>query len=629
MNIQFQLCGLFVLLLLFVFYKSHRTLRLYKERIFYRAMCIIIASLVMDILSLVVIHFRQILPIGFVKFICKSYVITLIWGAFGALAYVFTDLFAEKKHRKISKVLTVVTLAQSLIIYCLPIRIYDDGVAVYTYGAAVILVYIFTGVHILATLISAIAFYNKLNPRRAFAVILWMVIWSTCAMVQLFNNSLLIVGFASAMGVLILFVVMENPEANFDRGLGCFNSYAMTEYINQMLEQNRNDSILEITFENSGLYEDDGIDADDAMRQILHILKPYNDIFTFKNITLGLVLACHDDQKLEMVGKEILLFLDSLGSFRKRVMTVLTTSVNAFSDMDELFRFLSFIRTEYANDKGQLILANEKVVMKYQEKDLIEKEIADALEEDRIEVFLQPIYSNEEKRFTSAEALVRLRKEDGEFLSPGIFIPIAEESGQILEIGERVFEKVCHFLKNTNAVSLGVHYIEVNLSVVQCEQKDLAKRLIEIAEKYEVDPKMINLEITETASISARMTLLENMKTLMQHGFTFSLDDFGKGESNLMYVVEMPVSIVKLDYDLSKAFFTSSRARHVVRAVVGMAHGMDLKLVAEGIETKEEIDGMYAEKIDYIQGYYYSKPLPMMDALSFFEKENNLTELSL
>ena len=139
-------------------------------------------------------------------------------------------------------------------------------------------------------------------------------------------------------------------------------------------------------------------------------------------------------------------------------------------------------------------------------------------------------------------------------------------------------------------------------------------------EKYGIDPSLINLEITESASVTSRTVLLRNMEKLIDYGFTFSLDDFGKGQSNLMYVVEMPVSIIKLDYDMSKAFFSSPKAKQVVRAVVAMAHGMDLKLVAEGIETEEEIDGMNRECIDYIQGFYYSKPLPMPEFLSFISK---------
>ena len=112
------------------------------------------------------------------------------------------------------------------------------------------------------------------------------------------------------------------------------------------------------------------------------------------------------------------------------------------------------------------------------------------------------------------------------------------------------------------------------------------------------------------------------MKKLIDYGFTFSLDDFGKGESNLMYVVEMPVSIVKLDMDMSKAFFQTPKAKQVVRAVIGMAHGMGLKVVAEGIETKEEIQTIGQEGIDYIQGYYYSQPLPMGEFLEFLNYAN-------
>ena len=166
-------------------------------------------------------------------------------------------------------------------------------------------------------------------------------------------------------------------------------------------------------------------------------------------------------------------------------------------------------------------------------------------------------------------------------------------------------------------MKLGIHYIEVNLSVVQCEKENLAERLISIIEKYQIKPEWINLEITETASIKARKSLLTNMNKLIEYGFSFSLDDFGKGESNLMYVVEMPVSIIKLDYDMSKAFFQNPKAQHVVRAVVGMAHGMNLHVVAEGIEEQAEIDAMEQEAIDYIQGYFYSKPIPMDEFLQF------------
>lgn len=356
--------------------------------------------------------------------------------------------------------------------------------------------------------------------------------------------------------------------------------------------------------------------AEIAFKETMSMTSANKELFVFRNVN-DIIIISENVEALRKISYELVNKIDSLGEFRSENAAVLVEHGENFSQMGELFQFLAFVNNSYAETSDKIYIADENAINKYRERSLIEQEISDALAQDRVEVYLQPIYSNNAHKFTSAEALVRIRKTDGSLLSPGLFIPIAENSGQIVRIGERVFEKVCDFLKNTPAVSLGIHYVEVNLSVIQCEMNDLADRLISIIEKYGIDPSLINLEITETASVTSRNVLLKNMEKLIDYGFTFSLDDFGKGQSNLMYVVEMPVSIIKLDYDMSKAFFSSPKAKQVVRAVVSMAHGMNLKLVAEGIETEEEIDGMNQESIDYIQGYYYSKPLPMPEFLSF------------
>lgn len=626
MNIHVQLCGLCILFLLIIFLKSHRTLRLYKEKVFYAVLSIITVSLIGDILSLVVIYYREILSIHLVNFVCKSYIITLIWGAWSALIYVITDLVSEKRHRQITGRMVLLASLQSVIIYATPISIHAEGQQVYTYGMAVIWVYIFAGVYTITTLTAVFLFRKRLNPRRGFAIVLWMLIWIISAVTQFFNKELLIVGFASALGVLILFVLMENPEANVDRRLGCFNAYALTEYLKQLYEHKSAFSVLEISFENTALPEGQGIDPDEVMRKILRIPERNGDILVFKNINFGLVLIGRSAEVLEKAGSAVLDTFSHMEAVRKAAMCVLTSGAEEFSDMEDLFQFLSFVHTECREETGVLILAGEEMVARYREQYLIEQEIADALSEDRVEVFLQPIYSNHEKCVCSAEALARIRTKDGELLSPARFIPVAESNGQILELGERVFEKTCQFLKETDAVKMGIRYVEVNLSVVQCEQTDLSERLIAIIERYGIDPGLINLEITETASISARKILLENMNRLIEFGFAFSLDDFGKGESNLMYVVEMPVSIMKLDYDLSKAFFRSPKAQYVVRAVIAMAHDMGLKLVAEGIETSEEAEEMRREDIDYIQGFYYSRPLPGPEFLEYLRSRNVLAE---
>lgn len=214
--------------------------------------------------------------------------------------------------------------------------------------------------------------------------------------------------------------------------------------------------------------EEPDMNVNDIIKKILYMLKQCNDVWVFKNIDLSLTLISVNDERMNDVGKQIEEFILELGGFSKRVMLVLADQSGSFENMEDIFRFFSFIDTEYGNEKGKLFVVNENIISKYKEYHLVKKEIQDALEEDRVEVFLQPIYSTHEQYFNSAEALVRIRKKSGELMSPGIFIPIAENSGQILELGERVFEKVCEFLQKMDATDCGLHYIEVNLSVVQC-----------------------------------------------------------------------------------------------------------------------------------------------------------------
>lgn len=615
MNIQIQTYGLIMLFMLFIFYKSHKSLKLYTELTFMKAMYMTIVNLVLDIWSILFIHSMDIFPIITVKLVCKLYIISLVWVVAFALEYVLTDLYTEKQHRKRSRILYLVTALESIVVMILPINIHLEGEVAYTYGSSVIMVYVFSLLYILITMF--ICFLSKkLSNRRRFAVILWMCIWIAAAGIQFLFNNLLLVGFASAIGILILFVVMENPEANLNRRLGCFNSYALGEYLKRLYDTHTDFGILKIALSDV-LDEKLGLRSDDIMLELVKLLSKRNNAYVFRNVDSDIIVISNDSEHLATLADQAIELLRTEDVPLKRLNAIVVPNGQDFCDREELMKFLGYISDKTTD--GKVIIADEQMINKYHEKKHIQQEILSALDEDRVEVFLQPIFSNIERRFTSAEALTRIRLNDGKMLSPGLFIPVAEESGLIVELGDRIFEKVCIFLKDPSVVEAGIHYVEINLSVVQFERDDLADRLICIAEKYGISPKLINLEITETASVTARTTLLDNMNKLIDYGFTFSLDDFGKGESNLMYVVEMPVSIIKLDYDMSKAFFNSDKAKQVVRAVVNMAHGMNLKLVAEGIETKAEIDGMEEAEIDYIQGYYYSRPLPMVEFLEFIK----------
>jgi EAL domain-containing protein (putative c-di-GMP-specific phosphodiesterase class I) len=149
-------------------------------------------------------------------------------------------------------------------------------------------------------------------------------------------------------------------------------------------------------------------------------------------------------------------------------------------------------------------------------------------------------------------------------------------------------------------------------------------------EQYGVKPSMINLEVTESASIRMRNVFMQNMDRLIDYGVTFSLDDFGSGQSNLNYIVDMPVEIVKFDRDMTQSYFEKSKGKLVMETATRMILDLGLKIVSEGVETKVQLEAMKKLGVQYIQGYYFSKPLPENEFLAFVKEKNHkaLTNVS-
>ena len=201
-----------------------------------------------------------------------------------------------------------------------------------------------------------------------------------------------------------------------------------------------------------------------------------------------------------------------------------------------------------------------------------------------------------------------------------MFIPVAEKTGQVKTIGDRMFEKTLDIIKNGGVRELGVHFIDINLSVLQCEDKTLSDRYLSQMKEAGVPPEMFCFEITETAMIVNREMLLNNLNAFRAAGCSCSLDDFGNGESNLNYVVDMPINFIKADRSMVTKYTISSRVGLIMDSMIHMAKGLSLKVVAEGVETDRDMEAMKSLDIDYIQGYYFSKPLPKNEYIKFLMK---------
>lgn len=246
-----------------------------------------------------------------------------------------------------------------------------------------------------------------------------------------------------------------------------------------------------------------------------------------------------------------------------------------------------------------------------------------AVTENRLEIYYQPIYNIKEKRFISAEALARLHDSQYGPISPSIFIPAAESMGLILPIGEVVLDSVFRFIAEHDLEALGLSHIEINLSVAQCLQSDLPETIRSLQKKYNVSPKQINFEITETFFDNISNTMDKNLRELTRMGYSFSLDDFGTGYSNIQRLSRLPLRIIKIDKSMVDEMF-SEHGKVIIQNTVRMMQGIHKELIVEGVETKEEKDALTDMSCDYIQGFYYSRPLPEKEFIAFL-KSHRLT----
>ena len=292
-------------------------------------------------------------------------------------------------------------------------------------------------------------------------------------------------------------------------------------------------------------------------------------------------------------------------------------------DISEMEDFVSFVDSfEKTVDSRELVHFSEVAPEhKFQLKLDIDKIIKKALEDKNFEMYYQPIYSLKEKKFTSAEALIRLKDSELGYVSPGLFIPAAEKNGAINKIGNFVIDDVFRFISENSLEEYGLNYIEINLSSIQCLQDNLPEQIERKIDQYKLNKDNLNFEVTETGKDYVKDSVFDTINRLHDMDYELSLDDYGTGYSNLQKVISFPFKIIKIDKSLVDDM-NDVRMREVIMQTVKMIKGIGAEIVVEGVETKEASDWFEEIGCDFIQGYYYAKPMPKNDFLNFIKQKN-------
>lgn len=254
------------------------------------------------------------------------------------------------------------------------------------------------------------------------------------------------------------------------------------------------------------------------------------------------------------------------------------------------------------------------------EKHMLGLDLRHALERDELVLYYQPVMEMPNTQLNGVEALLRWRHPQHKLIAPDKFISLAEETGLIIPIGEWVLKTVCAQIKVWQSQGVSVPRVAINLSGRQFRDRDLTKNIARILNDMQVDAKYITLEITESMLIDDIEKVVETLKCLSDMGIHISIDDFGTGYSSLSYLKRFPINTLKIDCSFVRDIVTDKNDHTIVAAIIAMAHSLEIKVVAEGIETEEQLHMLEAQGCNFYQGYYFSRPVPVSEIDPFLRK---------
>ena len=634
-NYYIELCALIFLVAITVAYFTRKKFPVATARLFGVGCIFLTANAALDILFCVLLDNSNVVPIGWVELVADLFFGIQFVISYCLFAYVFYSIGRSLRYHPIF-LLTTIPSAIGLLFFLtnglhhlnFNFVLNTDPKYNNTYdfipGPGFMSLYIINwGMNYLATLVYTFRF-RKVLPKELMRVLLIvMVVVLSAAAVQTARPQTLLSGASFALCAMFAVVSVCDPDIKVDRVSKAFNDYAFVDYLNnQRLEKQRKYYVL-FEIESFGLFNEKfgTVSGNELVYQIRKFVESvHKDTFVFRTHPSRFILIFKTKEDQEKMVKAINERFEKSFNVKGHVVDITINMLyfyndSAFSNSDSFNDFLT--RTlSIVSFKEEYSVELDKAFLDQINRDRRIKEILEDCLRTQSGLYMvyQPIYDINKKRFNHFEALIRLANEELGYIGPGEFIPIAENFGLANEIDFFVLNETCAFLKRNPDIS----GLEINISCAEFFNNP-SERFMKIINEYGIDPSRIILEITETIAVKYPSKTKEFMADLGQYGVKFAMDDFGSGYSNIARFITLPFSVAKLDKTL---LGESQNISIFFEAAINLFKNLNIPIVIEGVESEKQLELSINKEIDYVQGYFFSKPL-REDALLEFLAQNN------
>ena len=624
MILFFQLATLMVLVALLVIWFLTKKIGLYSENLYYKTIYFLMVGEIIEfITSIIYRFFNESFSSNILTMLMIVYLICIVFFLYYKAMHFFSIYIKVDNCKKISFPFAGYSLIQAVIVIATSNKFdfTESGIFLNDVGSYLLLFYFCA--HILLVVASLVLNRKKINWHFKKLYIIDCLIMLVGIILECISRIPGSINLVLAFDCAFIMCFIENPKGNIDRNFGCFKQNVLLPYLEEKFVDKKNCFIVVVGF---GYFTTNATMETDLNKLKQEVIDEFSTVVNtsvFISADGNIYAICEEniyedfiEDTKEMINEKIINYPSLIS-----VKIGISSCANIMLVDNELVlinHLSSCLKAIFAGVKQiDYKEVTRDIIDSIVKEEDIKNKIVWALENDKLEVFYQPIFSSEKNSFTTAEALARIRNENGTIILPGVFIPIAEKNGLIIQIGDRVYEKVCEFISAPSSNEYNLDFISINLSNTQCEDLDLANRYTEIAKKYSIDPKKIEFEINEADILSIKDKVRKNMDNFAKNGFRVALDGYGNKESTFYSLLDYPLTSLKLDMHLIWNYSESAIQRQVSQTIIKMAHNLNIEIVAEGVETVNQLEDMVNQNVDYIQGYYFFVPMDLADFKQF------------
>lgn len=612
--------GVFVCIIFVYSYGSHMVPTV-KNLIFQGCLTVTFIGIVSNIASTILIYNYTQLPWALV------YTVTMIYffatPLMGAM-YLFYIVAMVYENHKLFKPIMIIT-SIPYIIYCIMVVLnisnkkifYLDPETGYGRGPWMIIAYLIFYSYcflcfVIVTIGRKILTANEQRILYSFPAICVLVI-----IVQYLMPSYILTGSAAACALLIVYLFLQNKRITVDLLTGISNRQAFLNMIELECKRKLEFSVAVVSLKDFKFINDKfgQKNGDMFIREIsLYLRKTFGDncLYRYGGDEFAIILNINRAIVPVELDKIIQRFSQPWGVESCKCMIYMGIGVvdcpEITSTQEDIINGLEYAVHQSKSQLEPITYCTEEMIQKIKRHNMIIGLFKENAIASGMYLEFQPIVSTSEHKYVLAESLLRLNNPVIGMVYPDEFIPITEETGVIVEITYWILDQVCQIIKTLIKKNIEFEGINVNLSVLQFLQEDLVERIVEIIERNQIPFNKIKFEITESVVNSNYEIVEAIIHRLNEYGIRFSLDDFGTGYSNISSVIDLPFDTIKLDKSLIWTSMTNEKCAVFVEAMSKAFHSVGIRVLAEGVETKEHFDFVTHCNCDFIQGFMYARP---------------------